>query len=823
MDFTRISRKDLVGRATSKTAVVETLVRSNALNLTGNTNFNSGGIKDGVGFVNVTKKFVDNFILRVLVPDYNTKDGRNIFVGSQNKSIRDLLDAHGLQKCKVKAVAFVRVSGVPPTFMLEKMPFQTGENTVGLYYYQEYKIACPDVEYSIVLDFIRNAPYNNIGMFIKDMDVTTDYAGSFDKYEVVDHLTSMEGFREQGDGYGLDATRTILNNDSKVGKNCLTFMENIGGFTTRQKIYNKMVQMLECKSVRSTVGSHWKDWVCQKDTRLAYARDRASERGLTRAEVTFYVEESIPTDAFIDSVLANITRYVPCYLVYSTPYAAVWKTYCDTFIHSLICIDRFVDIGIVVYSYNEITGNISGQIIERWSEREKWCLDKLTLNGNLPLDVIESNEVTKVFSGKRKDAILEICGVRYFKINVDSSTTFPTRLVSKGGVYSYNRGSVENNDTLLQNSGLVEHDNCIPYLSKSAGTAASKADAVLRKVDVVHVHIFPCTIDKKKLDVDFKKKLIEEAKQIENIRKPLLIELTREKNEIKRMKEFRKILKDRSTLPLRNLSTGSYVVQVAKKFDTRFGSSYKLLLEDDDDVYIVWSNRCIANILDGIYSDNVANLDGDFVYLDGKSLGVLEITGKGTNHHGTVSVYCTFVLNSVEKMEDTLPSTQNDSDAVAIPTLLRENLLPYRDYPNIIKFPVGSLLRVEAIGYISHYGTMRLVVQVEGNIYQAGKDLEEKIEHLVADCSIKIEKVRVDRSRRINYAICSIYESGDWTCMVDYLQIPMLRKFDGSTCIVDVREVDIKGKKRKLLLTNTGDVFKLKKSKLEETIEPGFV
>ena len=51
----------------------------------------------------------------------------------------------------------------------------------------------------------------------------------------------------------------------------------------------------------------------------------------------------------------------------------------------------------------------------------------------------------------------------------------------------------------------------------------------------------------------------------------------------------------------------------------------------------------------------------------------------------------------------------------------------------------------------------------------------------------------------------------------------MLSIFDGSTCVVDVRYVEINGKKRKLLLTNDGDVYKLKKSKLEETIKPGFV
>ena len=67
-----------------------------------------------------------------------------------------------------------------------------------------------------------------------------------------------------------------------------------------------------------------------------------------------------------------------------------------TAIRSLVCIDRSEDIGVIVNSYNEITKNVSGQVLEKWSEREKWALDKLTANGNLPLDVIEVAEVSKI-------------------------------------------------------------------------------------------------------------------------------------------------------------------------------------------------------------------------------------------------------------------------------------------------------------------------------------------------------------------------------------------------------------------------------------------
>ena len=68
-----------------------------------------------------------------------------------------------------------------------------------------------------------------------------------------------------------------------------------------------------------------------------------------------------------------------------------------------------------------------------------------------------------------------------------------------------------------------------------------------------------------------------------------------------------------------------------------------------------------------------------------------------------------------------------------------------------------------------------------------------------------------------------MYENEDWTGIVDYKKTPMLSKFDGKTLVIDVKTVDIKGQKRKLLLTNKAEVFKLKKSKLEDTVGVGYI
>ena len=82
--------------------MIENAVKYNALNKTGHINYNKGGIKDGVGFQPCSDKFVDNFILRVLVADYLIFKKNYAEVGSINRTIRAMLDRYGLKNAKLK-------------------------------------------------------------------------------------------------------------------------------------------------------------------------------------------------------------------------------------------------------------------------------------------------------------------------------------------------------------------------------------------------------------------------------------------------------------------------------------------------------------------------------------------------------------------------------------------------------------------------------------------------------------------------------------------------------------------------------------------------
>ena len=72
------------------------------------------------------------------------------------------------------------------------MDRKTKETEEIVYYIQEIRISCADEEYSHVLEFQRTDEYRVTNIFFKDIDVTMDYSGSFDKEEVIHHLKTKK-------------------------------------------------------------------------------------------------------------------------------------------------------------------------------------------------------------------------------------------------------------------------------------------------------------------------------------------------------------------------------------------------------------------------------------------------------------------------------------------------------------------------------------------------------------------------------------------------------------------------------------------------------
>ena len=104
--------------------------------------------------------------------------------------------------------------------------------------------------------------------------------------------------------------------------------------------------------------------------------------------------------------------------------------------------------------------------------------------------------------------------------------------------------------------------------------------------------------------------------------------------------------------------------------------------------------------------------------------------------------------------------------------------------------------------------------------YQAGEFLEACKDRLLIGHKIIIEKLRLDKARRKS-AFCKIVRKGDWSGLVDYKFVPMLSSKNKEAKVLDIKTVTHNSQKRKLVLLEDRNVYKVKKSKLEDHVSPG--
>ena len=346
-------------------------------------------------------------------------------------------------------------------------------------------------------------------------------------------------------------------------------------------------------------------------------------------------------------------------------------------------------------------------------------------------------------------------------------------------------------------------------------------------------------------DLIIEELLTEEAATIDEARVPLFDSLDAMDIKSKRILEAIASKNEAAKSHLKNLPQAKFSVMSAKRYpNAEYGAKYQLVVEVGGELEYLWSNWSLTMELDALLASEQGKTmydepSGYLIQID-KPIGELTIKGKILNRHGYYTVFCKFepiypdpnatticaLRDEVETHRQEAKNLQNQAPNLVnnpIPVQSREHLIPYKEYPPLSDVAVGSIKRLESIGWLDHYGSKCLVVELDGIWYQSGKDLQGKVDQLTLDSYVKIDKLKRDNGTKRNYPIVTVVRRGDWHLVINYSKTPMLTKLDGSTKVIDVKEVDVKGKKRKLLLTEGGNVFKLKKSKLEETVQPGYV
>lgn len=541
--------------------VMTALARANCLNLSHEVNFNKYGIKDDVGFIPVSAVYVDCFIVEHCNQKLDIDDWTNLHT---------MLSENCMSSCDI--------------LRIEK---------------DKYKIASSDCEIDVVFNFIsklRTSGYN-----LNCIDITQDFAGSFDKDEVKAHLLQNCNFVE---GPFVSSTSPTIVSNARDAHTCLQFWK---GPSTRCKMYLKMPEILQSKSTRSDVGNRWEPWILKKN-RLSQSRDASCGRGLTRIEVTLYMDGGefhcdISKCLFL---ISDITDILPKNLIYSTPHSGMWTAYCDCFKHTLIVAmpqygatmehvanKKLIPPGkaLIVYSFNRLTCDVSGRFVKNYNNDFRHAIERHTLSYLLPVDVIEVFDIRKVKSMNQGfQTEIEITRNRYFK-----SIDLPLCITKHFTLFNSKSYSQEESDSNLLHAGFVNHANCRVSLPLRQHSKISKTNCKLQQVHSDDVHdIHVNMISPKKVDP----------------------------------------LKGQKQLKLSDLALGSYDVKSIEPRKSTFGRFLITILYDGCD-RIVTSNKMLDN---SIPSGGVNAAD------DGKPVAKIKILQKKRDHNRHVCVNAELVI-----------------------------------------------------------------------------------------------------------------------------------------------------------------------------------
>ena len=302
--------------------------------------------------------------------------------------------------------------------------------------------------------------------------------------------------------------------------------------------------------------------------------------------------------------------------------------FCDSLVHSLVVVDRTPDVALIVYSYNELTQNISGQCISKWSEREMWSLANLTLNGNLPIDLIEILHISK--TGKGNDR-LQLSGARYFKVLPDGKNNFTTRLVGHNGVFTSFNGTENSNEDLVKKAGLQPHVNCSPYLAHVKANLQSKVRAefiLAKELDIViprRQNIRPKHTDKCALK--------DTVQQIMEDRRPIELELEEKREKLKALELYTEKYSDNEIILLCSLKLETYQIMALKKITTKYGDKFIMVLELNGCLKVCYSNKYLEDrIKEFLKKENIETFKDPkrgYITLYNKPFAALTIKGWG--------------------------------------------------------------------------------------------------------------------------------------------------------------------------------------------------
>ena len=799
---------------------------------------NQYGKKDNIGFQAVSQDFCDNVLVAVPVTREELvrkdKNGKSIpmdkdWIGEVPK---DILDANGniIQKKSPKIGAYITAKcGVHNQNLQRKFRKRGDESrdisAIKLRYnpkddtfVQVYKVSMHEAELETVLEIISSDIFGKDGTRLEDIDFTRDLSGSFDQQELSNYLVDSKICRLKSKTKDWNSYKDIIldDNDALVGSNCLTIVSEDSRF--RYKYYNKQVQMLESKSVRTKYGQHWHNWIYQTGTRLSEARDKATNRGLTRLELTMYFGFEDLNVKFIKKCLDSYQSQIPKHLVYSTPYSCVWKGVLDKTKQNMVLVDnRTLPNGekrnnaMVVYSVNKKTGKVqSVNISKNWSRNRNWVLAHTLLSNENPIEeyiletydpVGEQSDAVEATQERRQGAkawethgrlepmysLTKKVFIRTRKTGLDSWKTVLSTYISLVGTCTkyIDKKNITQEDLekKWENAGVGKHPNLQPTLYRQKEITTNGTNLDLYEMECLVPMLPMCSND---IDPDIVKKLIsqrdEYISQQNQIVQTKLLERKEIQSRLLLVRSVVEIFRNSTQIGLKNIPFGIYkIIGYKLHWNKRWGkedivvymeSRPKGGTSEHGKKHIVFGNWELHKALTGI--EIITPTEGVYCLVGEETIATMDIYGRNGNgrilFHIQIGESLDFhtreaVMDKEVEIEKSLKEEIPTTIPVDLPLeeTLEGSLPVYKSCLGLEELPPNSIHLLKSFGWTIHYKQSKLLVQIGEIFYQAGSHLESLYDGKWMDGTIILLcKCKTDRKNRKHYMECVVVGKGEW-------------------------------------------------------------
>ena len=227
------------------------------------------------------------------------------------------------------------------------------------------------------------------GYGIYSIDYTQDFSGVLDRKALVSFL----GFETAGNfctAISGDGPKILENTDS-VGEHVCTWIETAPEeYTTRTKIYNKVVSNFEAGEIREPVGGHLAEYADCPNLRLrrTFFHPEVQARGCTRIEVSLYgcplgELSDEQASACIEKALARVTVEEDDGLFVVQPPSKQWQNLAANLDRCLVLADRPQSHIFVAWGGHTKTGRIFGVHVRptptnvedpaKWEKAVQWA------------------------------------------------------------------------------------------------------------------------------------------------------------------------------------------------------------------------------------------------------------------------------------------------------------------------------------------------------------------------------------------------------------------------------------------------------------------